>query len=98
MAKHKNSISTGHPTNHNLDWLSASGPIDYTLTNDYMFRIILQDNADVLKGLISSLMQIPLEQIKTVTIENPIQPGEAFDNKSFVLDLKILLNDNSGIA
>ena len=29
----------------------ATGKIDYTLTNDYMFRLILEKNNYVLKGL-----------------------------------------------
>jgi len=32
----------------------ATGEIRYNMTNDYMFRYILQKNKKVLKGLISS--------------------------------------------
>ena len=37
----------------------ATGKIDYTFTNNYMFHIILQENELVLKGLISSLLHLP---------------------------------------
>ena len=39
-----------------LSFEDAEGEIDYTLTNDYMFRAILQSNEKVLRGLISSLL------------------------------------------
>lgn len=39
---------------------NATGRIDYTLMNDYMFRAVLQQNENVLKGLISSLLHLNL--------------------------------------
>lgn len=71
----------------------ASGKIDYTLTNDYMFRAVMQQNTTVLKGLISSLLHLNPENIRSVTILNPIQPGKAYDEKTFILDLKVMLNN-----
>lgn len=72
---------------------NATGKIDYTLMNDYMFRAVLQDNEKVLKGLICSLLHLPPEKIKSTVILNPIELGKGFDSKTFVLDVKILLND-----
>ena len=74
---------------------NATGIIDYTLTNNYMFHIILQENIPVLKGLISSLLHLPYEDINSVVIKNPIIPGAAMDMKEFILDLCITLNDNT---
>ena len=37
---------------------NATGKIDYTLMNDYMFRAVLQENEKVLKGLVSSLLYL----------------------------------------
>lgn len=73
----------------------ATGKIDYTLTNDYMFRAILQTNELVLKGLISSLLHLPFDEIKSVEIKNPIKLGETLDNKNFILDIHLLLNDDT---
>ena len=73
----------------------ATGKIDYTFTNNYMFHIILQENELVLKGLISSLLHLPFEDIGSVTIKNPIIPGSAIDMKEFILDLYITLNNNT---
>ena len=72
----------------------ATGKIDYTLTNNYMFHIILQENEPVLRCLISSLLHLPLEEISSVVIKNPIIPGTAIDMKEFILDLYITLNNN----
>ena len=72
----------------------ATGKIDYTFTNNYMFHIILQENELVLKGLISSLLHLPVEDISSVVIKNPIIPGAAVDMKEFILDLYITLNNN----
>ena len=77
------------------DWRNATGKIEYSMTNDYMFRMVLQSNNNVLKGLISSMMHVPLSDIKSVEIVNPIELGKHIDDKDFILDVKVMLNDNS---
>lgn len=72
----------------------ATGKIDYGMTNDYMFRAVLQENKHVLRGLICSLLHLRDEDISSVEITNPIILGEHIDAKSFVLDIHVLLNDN----
>ena len=74
---------------------NATGKIDYTLMNDYMFRAVLQENKNVLEGLICSLLHLNPETIKSTVILNPIELGKSFDDKTFVLDVKVLLNDAS---
>ena len=74
---------------------SATGKIDYTLTNNYMFHAVLQTNELVLKGLISSLLHLPISDIRSIEIKNPIILGEAIENKEFILDIHILLNSNT---
>jgi len=76
-------------------FLEADGKIDYTFTNDYMFRAILQTNELALKGLISALLHLQLEEIVSVHIENPIELGTALNNKDFILDIRVLLNNNT---
>ncbi len=73
---------------------SPSGKIEYTLTNDYMFRAVFQKNQNALKGLLSALLDIPKTSIKEVTILNPIILGETIDNKTCILDLHLRLNNN----
>ena len=48
-----------------LSYLSATGKIDYNMTNNYMFRYILQKNQKVLKGLICALLRLQPKDIKT---------------------------------
>ncbi len=71
-----------------------SGKIEYTLTNDYMFRAVFQKNQNALKGLLSALLGIAKKEIKEVTILNPIILGETIDNKTCILDLHLRLNNN----
>ena len=70
-----------------------TGALDIKPTNDYMFRAVLQSNEKALKGLLSALLDMPLENIIDVDILNPIKLVEAFDDKTIVLDLNILLNN-----
>ena len=75
----------------------ATGVIQYNMTNDYMFRYILQKNEKVLKGLICSLLHLRPEQIKKVEVTNPINLNEDINGKEFVLDINVMLNDDTQI-
>ena len=72
----------------------ATGVIQYNMTNDYMFRYILQKNEKVLRGLICALLHLNPEQIISVEIQNPIDLSKAITGKDFILDIKVLLNNN----
>ena len=78
-------------------FMEATGVIQYNMTNDYMFRYILQKNKKVLKGLICSLLHLQPKQIENVEITNPIDLSEDIDGKDFILDINVLLNDNTQI-
>ena len=78
-------------------FMEATGVIQYNMTNDYMFRYILQKNKKVLKGLICSLLHLQPKQIRNVEITNPIDLSEDIDGKDFILDINVLLNDNTQI-
>ena len=79
----------------NLSYLSATGKIEYNMTNNYMFRYILQENEKVLKGLVSSLLHLNPEKIKTIEIKNPIDLSGDVTGKEFILDIKVMLNDDT---
>lgn len=76
-------------------FLEATGPIAYNMTNDYMFRAILQSNEKVLRKLVCALLHYKPEMIKSIDIKNPILLGDALTTKDFVLDINILLNSNT---
>ena len=59
--------------NKHLSYLTASGSIPYNLTNDYMFRVILQENDLVLRDLIGSLLHLDQSEIKSTVVTNPIK-------------------------
>ena len=74
---------------------AATGKIDYQMTNDYMFHAALQKNPKVLKSLVCSMLRLRLQEIRSIQIINPIILGEAVDEKTFILDINIVLNDNT---
>ena len=75
----------------------ATGKIPYGLTNDYMFRAVLQKNEKVLRGLIGSLLHLSQEEIVSVVITDPIIIGEVLSDKEFRLDINVQLNTNKKI-
>lgn len=79
----------------NNNFLSATGVIEYGFTNDYMFRVVLQRNKKVLKGLICSLLHLKPDEILSVEITNPIQLGKTLNDKDFIMDIHIRLNNNT---
>jgi predicted transposase/invertase (TIGR01784 family) len=75
---------------------NATGKIAYGMTNDYMFKIVLESNTDVLKSLICALLHLLTTDI-TIEVRNPIIPGESVGDKEFILDIKVIMNDNTVI-
>lgn len=78
-------------------YMRATGKMPYSLTNDYLFRALLQRNNRVLKHLICALLHLQPEEVETVEIMNPIVLGQAIDNKTFMLDIRVSLNDTAVI-
>ena len=76
---------------------NLTGPLSIPMTNDYLFRALLQQNNKVLKGLISSLLHLSPREITSVEITNPIELGKSIDAKYFFLDIKVLLNSDTVI-
>lgn len=78
-------------------YLDAHGTITFNMTNDYMFRYVLQKNKKVLKGLICSLLHLHPEQIQSIEITNPIDLFENIYGKDFILDINVFLNNDTMI-
>ncbi len=79
--------------NPSILFQNAHGAIPYGMTNDYMFRAVLQTNNKALRGLICSLLHLQPEDVLSVEITNPIILGESVKNKEFRLDINVLLNN-----
>jgi predicted transposase/invertase (TIGR01784 family) len=73
----------------------ATGKIVYGMTNDYMFKIVLESNTEILKSLICALLHLLATDIISIEIKNPIIPGKSVGDKGFVLDINVLLNNNT---
>lgn len=57
--------------NVNTAFQNAHGAIPYGMTNDYMFRAVLQTNNKALRGLVCALLHLPQEEVFSVEITNP---------------------------
>ena len=78
-------------------WQDAAGALFTPMTNDYLFRALLQRNNYVLKGLVCALLRIPFKEVISARITNPILLGESIDDKTFFLDVSVILNDRTYI-
>ena len=82
-------------SNSSTSLQNAHGTIPYGMTNDYMFRAVLQANNKALCGLICALLHLQPEEVLSVEITNPIILGESVKNKEFRLDINIKLNNHT---
>lgn len=81
--------------NLNTSFQNARGMIPYGMTNDCMFRAVLQSNNQVLRGLICSLLHLTDKEVVSVEITNPIMLGESAESKEMRLDINVLLNNRT---
>ena len=75
-------------------FMNAQGSVRYNMTNNYMFRYILQKYKRILKGLICALLHLRAEQIKSIEITNPINLAGDVSGKDFILDINVIMNDD----
>lgn len=71
-----------------------AGKLRYPLTNDFMFKAVLQRSQMALKGLLCALLNMQMEEIAAIKILNPIEIGGMINEKMMLLDLKLELNDS----
>lgn len=76
---------------------TASGPLRFKMTNDAMFHIVFEANQEALKAFLCSLLRLRPEEISSVEVTNPIKFGDNIYSKTFVLDLRLLLNNTTVI-
>jgi len=76
-------------------FLKATGKIDYKPTNNYMFQGLFQEDSEALTNLICATLHWPRSKVKSIEITNPIILGQSILAKTFILDIKALLNDNT---
>ncbi len=81
--------------NYAASYTEAKGVIEYNMTNNYMFRYILQQNKKVLTGLICSLLHLKPENVLDIEVTNPIDLAGDVSGKEFILDINVKLNDDT---
>ena len=77
------------------DSINKDELIGYTLKNNYLFIALMNDSEYALKMLVCSLLGYKQSDIKEITIRNSIQVGQAIERKGFILDVALLLNDDT---
>ncbi|MCR5194705.1 MAG: Rpn family recombination-promoting nuclease/putative transposase [Pseudobutyrivibrio sp.] len=75
--------------------IPESGDLFVPMTNDYLFKMILQRNNLVLKELVQDLLHMESGSIKSISITNPIHYGDTINEKTVILDIEAILNDTS---
>ena len=71
------------------------GALPIPMSNDYLFRALMQRNTNVRKSLICSFLHLNPADVASVIILNPIELGETIDEKTYILDIKVELNGHS---
>ena len=75
---------------------SVTGPIEFNLTNDYMFKAVVQESKEAQKGLISAVLMVSPESLQ-VEVINPVELGKSISEKDFYLDVNVLVNNTKYI-
>lgn len=65
--------------------------------NGYLSPNLCYKMFEMLKGLICSLLHLTPEEVDSVEITNPIELGTSVTDKTFILDIKLNLNDSTVI-
>ena len=86
-----------HTIAYSNKWKTKTGEIGFSLTNDYLFRALLQRDELTLKALVSSFLRIDSGEIRDIEVTNPIVLGESIFNKEYHLDVKVMIDDNNVI-
>ena len=74
-----------------------TGPISIRVTSDLLFKHLLQDSENLLRELICSLLHLDPSDINKTEVTNPILLGQELDEKTVILDVNVLMNDNTNI-
>lgn len=69
--------------------------LDYTLKNNYLFLALMNVNLESLQLLICSLLGYQENEIIFVQIQNPIKLGQSVEDRTFILDVAVLLNNDT---
>ncbi|MDE5819622.1 MAG: Rpn family recombination-promoting nuclease/putative transposase, partial [Lachnospiraceae bacterium] len=80
------------PPSPYLPLSERSGKLSFPLTNDYMFKVVLQTDETILCALLCSLLDLMPGDIHSIVITNPFVPGATIEEKDTILDIRLILN------
>ena len=60
-----------------------------------MFRAVFQSYPKALEGLCRSVLHLSPKDTVSIELCNPTIPGHKIDNKEFILDLAVIVNDST---
>ena len=86
-----------HEMPYDDGWKKLKGPLSVKLTNDYLFRALLQADEETLKALVADLLHLNVSDVTEIEITNPIKLGETIDDKEFHLDISAILNESINV-
>ena len=66
--------------------------LEYTFKTDTLFKLLFVQYPDLLKQLVSELLEIPLDSIDQFEIKNPEMPPEVMGDKFCRLDINMTVN------
>ena len=86
-----------YPLKKSDGWKNLTGELPVKMTNDYLFRALLQSDNETLKEILAAVLHIDVRDIRSARIINEFLLGEQIDEKEFVLDVSVFLNDKENI-
>ena len=86
-----------HEMAYRDDWKKLTGSLPVKMTNDYLFRALLQTDEKTLKAIVASVLHISIQDVTEIVVTNPIELGETVDSKELHLDVSVILNDKDKI-
>ena len=66
-----------HIMEYSAKWKEKSGPLEFHMTNDYLFRALLQKDEKSLKAFVATFLMVAPDRITEIEITNPIILGES---------------------
>ena len=89
--------SPASPSASSLTLQSASGPLPFRMTNDYLFKALLQENESVLRAIVCALLHLDPEGVGELEITNPIILGDRVEDKDVILDVNVRFSDGASL-
>jgi predicted transposase/invertase (TIGR01784 family) len=80
---------------NNSDWHSLTGPLPFQMTNDFLFKFLLQTDNEVLKAIVCAFLDLNFDDIQHIEVTNCLNLGDDTSSKDMYLDIKAQMNNNT---